>query len=176
MKRQILFFTLLVVLHFIFAACGKKENTDTNSGGVELYLLDSYKTTNSSYQIDEGTIVTKSQPLLTYSNFLFYDSSKYTFHISDAAKATIKDMDFSVHGIAFAIKANNVLIYSGYFWPSYSSASCSWVVIDPIMLGSGNELNVELGYPGLIEGTVIPDKRNDQRILDIFAKDNKLIK
>ena len=39
-----------------------------------------------------------------------------------------------------------------------------------------NELIVQLGYPGLVEGQVIPDKRNDKRILDIFANDDKLIK
>lgn len=39
-----------------------------------------------------------------------------------------------------------------------------------------NELSVQLGYPGLREGQIIPDKRNDKRILDIFTSDNKLIK
>ena len=38
-----------------------------------------------------------------------------------------------------------------------------------------NELKVELGYPGQIQGTIIPDKRNDSQILDIFKRDNKLI-
>lgn len=114
--------------------------------------------------------------MLPYSDFLTYDPNTFSFNISDAAKETIKKLEHSVHGIAFAIKANNVLIYTGYFWPGYSSASCDWVVIDPMRLNLDNILDVRLGYPGLIEGQVIPDKRNDHRILEIFNSDNKLIK
>lgn len=81
----------------------------------------------------------------------------------------------SVHGIAFAIIANNVIIYSGYFWPSYSSASCDWMVIDPMMLLISNELTVQLDYsPYNLK--LIPDRRNDKRILDIFSSHEKLIK
>jgi hypothetical protein len=176
MKRQILFIALFVTLNFIFIACDKNENTNPNDGSVELFLLDSYQTIGSTdYQIDEKTIVTKSQPLLTYSDFLSYEPNTFTFKISDTAKETIKSLKHSVHGIAFAIKANNVLIYSGYFWPSYSSASCDWVVIDPMMLLISNELMVQLGHsPYNVQ--LIPDKRNDKRILDIFTSDDKLIK
>ncbi len=177
MKRQILFFTFFVTLNFAFIACDKNETTIPKDGGVELYLLESGKTiSGTNFQLDEKTIVTKSQPLVTYSDFLSYDPNTFSFKISDTAKESIKSLEHSVHGIAFAIKANNVLIYSGYFWPSYSSASCDWVVIDPMMLLTGNDLKVELGYPGLREGQIIPDKRNDKRILDIFTSDDKLVK
>ena len=157
-------------------ACDKNETTNSNDGGVELFLLDSYKTIGITNQIDEKTIVTKSLPLVAYADFQSYDPSTFTFKVSNTAKESIKSLKHSVNGIAFAIKANNALIYSGYFWPGYSSATCSWVVIDPTRLSLDNELNVRLGYPGLIEGQVIPDKRNDKRILDIFTSDNKLIK
>lgn len=175
MKRQILFCAIFVTLNFIFIACDKNETTNSQNGSVELFLLNSYKTIGSTYQIDEKTVVTKSQPLVTYSDFQSYDPSTYSFKISDTAKESIKNLNHSVHGIAFAIKANNVLIYSGYFWPSYSSASCDWVVIDPMMLLISNELTVQLGHsPSTVE--LIPDKRNDKRILDIFTNDDKLIK
>ncbi len=175
MKPKILIITLFVTLNFIFIACDKNENTNSQNGSVELFLLNSYKTIGSTYQIDEKTIVTKSQPLVTYSDFQSYDPSTFTFKISDTAKASIKSLEHSVHGIAFAIKANNVLIYTGYFWPSYSSASCDWVVIDPMMLLISNELIVQLGHsPSTVKS--IPDKRNDKRILDIFTTDDKLIK
>jgi hypothetical protein len=176
MKRPIVFITFFVALTFVFIACGKNENTNPGSGHVELYLLDSFKTIGYTNQIDEKSIVVKSSPLVAYSDFLSYDPATYTFKISDTAKEAIKSLEHSVHGRAFAIKAANSLIYTGYFWPSYSSASCDWVVIDPIGLSLDNKLMVELGYPGLMEGQVIPDRRNDQRILDIFASDDKLIK
>ncbi|MEN6618439.1 MAG: hypothetical protein ABFC28_02925 [Rikenellaceae bacterium] len=176
MKRKIFLISMIGMLGVFVAGCDKNGNSNPTTGFVELYLLDSYKTVGNTNQIDESSIVTKANPLVAYSDILSYDSSNYTFKISDKAKTAIKNTNHSVHGIAFAIKANNVLIYSGYFWPSYSSASCDWVVIDPIMVDINNELKVEMGYPGLLPEGTIPDKRNDQRILDIFESDHKLSK
>ncbi|RLD61025.1 MAG: hypothetical protein DRJ01_08670 [Bacteroidetes bacterium] len=175
MKRQIIFFALIVMFFLLFIACNKKEGSKIISGGVELYLLESYETIGNTFQINESTVITKKSPLINYSNFIFYDLRNHVFKISDNAKQSIQNIEFSVHGLAFAIKADNNLIYTGYFLPSYSSMSCNWIVIDPTMLSLGNELKVELGYPGQIEGTIIPDKRNDKQILDIFKRDNKLI-
>lgn len=175
MKQKFFFCAIIGTLCVFTLGCEK--NDDTNSDDkVELYLLDTYSKIENSSQIDETTIKTQTSPLINYSDFISYDSTNYTFVLSDKAKNTIKNMELSVSGVAFAIKANETLIYSGYFWPSYSSASCDWIVIDPTMTSVGNKITVRLGYPGLIEGQVIPDKRNDSRIIEIFESDNKLIK
>ncbi len=175
MKKQVVFFALIAIFSLIFITCNKKDDSKIISGGVELYLLESYETIGNTFQIDESTVVTKERPLINYSDFISYDLKNHIFKISDKAKQLIQNIKFPVNGIPFAIKADNNLIYTGYFWPSYSSRSCNWVVMDPTNLSLGNELKVELGYPGQIEGTVIPDKRNDKQILDIFRRDNKLI-
>jgi hypothetical protein len=52
---------------------------------------------------------------------------------------------------------------------------CDWLVIDPLDYSGRHELKVKLGYPGLVEGDVIPDKRNDEKLLDVLRMDNKLI-
>jgi hypothetical protein len=51
-----------------------------------------------------------------------------------------------------------------------------WVTIDPLNYSSKNQLRVQLGYPGLIQGDYIPDNRNDKRILDVLQRDSKLYK
>ncbi len=178
MKQNVLFIVCLLALSLIFNSCKKSEVAHSTGGKVELFLLESYKTVGSAYsfQIDEKTVVTNAQPLLNYSDFLSYDSKKYTFVVTENARNAITGLKHSVWGVAFAIKANDVLIYTGYFWPSYSSMGCSWLVVDPIRLSMGNEMILNLGYPGLLVGQVIPDKRNDERILSILASDNKLIR
>ncbi|MFA6334983.1 MAG: hypothetical protein WCX48_05420 [Bacteroidales bacterium] len=176
MKRNIFFISIVGILGFFITGCDKNGNSNPTTGFVELYLLDSYKTVGNTKQIDESTIVTKAEPLVAYSDFLSYDSSKFTFKISDKAKTAIKNINHSVHGVAFAVKANNMVVYTGYFWPSYSSATCDWLFIDPIMVDINNRLKVELGYPGPSPEMTIPDKRNDKRILDIFESDHKLSK
>jgi hypothetical protein len=112
--------------------------------------------------------------LIYYSDIISYDSTEYIFELSDRAISAINILDHSVHGLAFAIKANDTLIYTGYFWPSYSSASCDCIVIDPTMTSLGNMIQVSLGYPYLFPGQTIQDKRNDGRIIRILKLDNKL--
>lgn len=171
--RQI-FFTYAIIGIFSVLTFGCEKDEISSDGKVELYLLDTYSKIENSFQIDETTIKTQASPLISYTDFISYDSINYTFELSDKAKNTIENMEHSVHGVAFAVKANGIPIYSGYFWPSYSSASCDWVVIDPMMTSIDNKIKVRLGYPGLIQGQVIPDKRNDSRIIKIFESDNKL--
>ena len=77
--------------------------------------------------------------------------------------------------MAFAVAADEELAYTGYFWPGYSSMGCQWITTDPLFIGNRNTMTMGLGYPGLIEGTSIPDNRNDPRILEIFRADGKLI-
>ncbi len=107
--------------------------------------------------------------------FSQHDPVEYTFELSKSAINAIEGLQHSVNGLAFAITADNTIIYTGYFWPSYSSASCNWVVIDPVMINVGNKIMVKLGYPGAVQGQAIPDKRNDNRIISIFESDHKLI-
>ena len=127
MKKYIVFFELIAVFSLTFIACNKNEDLKTISGNVELYLLQSYETVENTSQIDESSVITKENPLISYSDFISYDSKNYIFKISDNAKQSIQDIEFPVYGVAFAIKANNNLVYTGYFWTGYSSASCNWV-------------------------------------------------
>jgi len=174
--KQKLFYSIIVLFVLINAGCEKDNNNGYSNGKVELYLIDTFSVIDNSYQIDESNLITESTPLINYSDFLLYDSSEYSFELSDKAVEKIDSMEYSVHGLAFAVKANDTLIYTGYFWPGYSSASCDWIVIDPLMVRTGNKIKVRLGYPGTIPGLVIEDKRNDERLIRIFKHDGKLKK
>lgn len=174
MKKVLYFIFFSGIISLISISC-ESENMDNIGSMVELYLIEDFETINNSFVINESTVKTKHTPIITYSDFISYNSSNYTFEISDAAKKKIENLEHSVHGIAFALKVDNVVIYTGYFWPSYSSMSCPWIVTDPMRLYSGNNLTISLGYPSLMDGEEIVDRRNDSAILDVFNRDNKLI-
>jgi hypothetical protein len=53
--------------------------------------------------------------------------------------------------------------------------SVNWIVIDQVFI-KDNVLKVELGYPGTPPGNIIPDKRNDPRILAVLERDHKLVR
>lgn len=172
MKIKNLF--LLLIPLFILSC-----NEDYKIGSdeiVEVYLIESYKVNeneNLYFQIDESSIVTEKYPLIRYSEIISYNPEKYELELSKDAAKRIKEMKHSVHGIPFAVKVNNTLIYSGYFWPSISSASCDWVVIDPIT-STENTFQIKLGYPVFRDDISIPDKRNDKRLINAFKRDKKL--
>ena len=175
MKRHLYIIVLIGIINFVLIACDNDEIDNIIGSDVELYLIESYETIDNTFQIDENTVITKESPLVYYSDFISYNSNNYIFEISNESKDRIDNLEHSVHGLAFALKVDNKLIYTGYFWPSYSSQSCNWVVIDPFRLSLSNELKVVLGYPGLVIGEEIQDKRNDNQILDVFRRDSKLI-
>jgi len=164
---------VLVFLSLSFYACDK--DSGIAGGEVELYLLESYENVDQSCAIDESSVEILKHPLIGYSDFKSYNSNKHIFTISDGAAQAVEDQEHSVFGLPFAIIADGELVYTGYFWPAYSSAMCQWLVIDPLMMLGDNELHVELGYPGLVDGAEIPDERNNELILDIFRRDGKLI-
>lgn len=173
MKFRRLFIWFSAVAFLFFSSCEK--NKELLEGQVELYLLNSFKTLNNSCQIDESTAVANKEPLLAYSDMVSYDTKTYSFRLSNNGKQVIIDKGQNIHGNAFAVFANNELIYTGYFWAGFSSSSCQWIVTDPMHLPLSDEMKMNLGYPGQIDGIFIPDNRNDPRILAIFRKDGKLI-
>ena len=127
-----IFLTFLIIL---LTHCSPKEELPAIQGKVELYLLEYFETTGDHYfQIDETSAITEDSPFLEFKDLLSYHPDEYFFIISENAIYKIDNMDHSVYGIAFGIMVNNELIYTGYFWPSYSSLSCDWPVIDPISL------------------------------------------
>jgi hypothetical protein len=176
MKKRILPILFTGILCIVLSSCNKDDNADKNNRGVELYLLASYETVGNSFQIDKNSVITETYPLIEYSDFLSYNPDEYVFEITEETRTTLEDMGLPVDGLAFGVKANGELIYTGYFWPAYSSIACNWFVIDVFMSVLGNELKVDLGYPGYMEEQEIEDNRNDPRILYIFQKDNKLIR
>ena len=143
-------------------------------GDVAVFLLEEFEISTGMFRIDDKSVVTNSIPLVDYEEFLSYNPSTYTFEISESGIAKVESLNHSVHGIAFGVVANDELVYTGYFWPAYSSMSCDWITIDPLAIEFSGKGQVTLGYPGVPPGVSIPDKRNDRRILEIFKRDGKL--
>ena len=164
---------IIFILFLSFTACEK--NNENVTGVVEIYLLEAHETVGETPEIDLATVVLKQDPLLGYPDFKSYNAKEYFFEVTDHGRETIEEMDKSVAGIPFAVTADEEVVYTGYFVPTYSSVSLQWIVIDPVFWQLTNRMYVQLGYPGQFEGSVIPDHRNDPRILDIFRRDGNLV-
>ena len=165
-----LVFSLLIPCLF---SCDKKSTPVT--GEVELYLLEEYETVDESPEIELNSIVLEQDPLISYPGFKSYHANEFYFNITENAREAVEEHTWTVGGTAFAVTADKEVIYTGYFVPMYSSIAVQWIVIDPFFWHTNSNMYVSLGYPGQLEGFVIPDPRNDPRILDIFRRDGKLI-
>jgi hypothetical protein len=177
MKTFFKTFWISVFLLAIPYSCNKNSGPESaiqSQGGVEIFLITDFTTLNGSAQINESSVTTKTSPLIYYSEIVSYNPQTYSFEITEAAKKRITKIQFPVHGTPFALKVDGELIYTGYFWPSYSSASCQWTVIDPTFLYLRNKLTVEMGYPGTFTDILQYDRRNDSRILNKLERDNKI--
>lgn len=173
MNRFSLILVLLVAL--VLNSCSKSDPNEATDGDVEIYLVKSFNESDDNDFIDISTVVLEKDPLLDYSDLLSYNSKDYTFKIEDSKKDLFKIDGSTIHFKAFAVLANDEVIYTGFFWPSYSSQGINWVVIDPLTAEMQGELIVSLGYPGMLANEDIPDLRNDSRIISIFKRDNKLV-
>ncbi len=166
---------ILLSLLFLFILVGCEEDEISSGKEVELYLIETFNTVDNTEKINEASVVLSSEPLIYYDDILSYDQDLFVFKISERAISAIEQMNVPVNGTAFAITVDRNLIYTGYFWPSYSSATCQWIYTDPLMIDFNEGLKIKVGYPSILPGETIPDNRNDPRMLQVLRRDGKLV-
>jgi hypothetical protein len=170
---------LLIALTLFTTACSKKQvvtlPNPTDANPMAIYALKSFSTFGNGFKIDESTAVLEEQPLVAYKDIVSYSATGHIMTLTEDGKKAIQNLEQSGIRKAFAIKAKNTVVYTGYFWSSIMSSTCDWAIMDIIDLPIQKTLKVQLGYPSdLFRGTV-PDRRSDNRIFDILRADNKLI-
>ena len=169
--RLIFAFGLVLFLN----SCDKENNFQPSGKSIDFYYISEYQKINNSFKIIDSTVVISDTKIIDYSDIVSYSSKNYTFVVSDSISDRLNDFEHhSIHGVPFALAIDKEIIYTGYFWVSYSSMGCDWITIDPLDILGDNKLTVRLGYSGMIQGDIIPDKRNDLRLIEILKNDNKL--
>jgi hypothetical protein len=173
MKNLILF---LALCFLIPTSCKKKNDLMESGGKIEFYLLKSYTKDPAGYAISNNSIVLSDSALIKYEDIIWYDPNSHTFKFSDRTANLLNDFEHNqILRKPFAVAINKKIIYTGYFWAGFFSSSCDWIVMDVLNYDGKNELSVKIGYPGLMSGMNIPDKRNDKELLEILKSDHKLI-
>lgn len=173
MTRSIIISLLVVIL----AGCEKYQSVRQQGNGLEFYFIKDFQKVGTSAKIINSTVKLSDSVIIYYDEIKSYNSDTYTFTVTESCANKLNDFKNNhIHGAPFAVTVDKKLIYTGYFWCSFSSSSVDWVTIDPLNYSGKNQLRVSLGYPGLFQGDYIPDNRNDYRILDFLRTDGKLNK
>jgi hypothetical protein len=177
MKRFIFF--ILLSICGIYACTNLNQNVTLDEegaeSGVRIYALKSFITERNSQKIDETSVVLADKVLVDYEDIVTYNIHTHDFTLTDKGKKAILDLENGGIRKAFAVKAQNSVIYTGYFWSSTMSSDCNWAIMDVIDLPSDNKLKVRLGYPNELYKDGILDRRLDKRLFDILKNDNKLV-
>jgi len=168
-----LIFILILSIAVVSFSC-RKSSEEPVSGNIYFYLLDSYDTKSNSCEILKNTVQLANLPLIEYDDIISYNTLSHSFSISEQAKNVIQELEHSVSGLAFALTNDSKIIYTGYFWPAFSSLCCDWITIDPLRLEYDGQLRVDFGYP-TADFWNNGDPRNDSVLLNILRRDNKLI-
>lgn len=166
---------ILVLSLALLNSCDKNDEPIEIIGNIDIYLIDSYENVGSSFEIDESSVVLEPEPFIPYPEIISYDKSQHRFEITEEAINTIQSAEIPLNGLAFALTANDKIVYTGYFWSELSSLICDWIIIESVdfVVTNHYSLSVKLGHPEDLVS--VPDKRNDNRIFNIFRRDNKLI-
>jgi hypothetical protein len=160
----------------LFGISCEKETRLINAGtDVEIYLLQKYSVLQGTDEIIHSSVVMENEPLVSYDQILEYNAADHSFRIAEPAiKAINREGGLRCHFKAFAVTVDREVIYTGYFWPAYSSTIKQYFIIDPILYDGKNRLTVQKAYPTNSYAGNYKDFRNDSRILDIFRRDGKL--
>jgi hypothetical protein len=169
----------LIFLAFYTNACKEQQSVSppiqSDANPVAIYQIKSFKTMDNGLRIDESTAVLEENPLVSYKDIVSYSETSHIMTLSEAGKKAIQNLEQSGIRKAFAIKAKNTVVYTGYFWSSIMSSTCDWTIMDIIDLPMAKTLKIQLGYPSDLYRGLVPDRRSDKRIFDILKNDNKLI-
>ncbi len=170
--RRLLF---ILFIAFLAVSCEKYQSYRMPGSGLEFYRIRDFQKDGTGFQIIDSSVTLSDSVIIYYDEIVSYDADSYTFTVTGDCADRLNDFELNqIHGIPFAVTVNKQVIYTGYFWCSFSSAGVNWITIDPLNFTGKNQLRVSLGYPGPIYGDYIPDNRNDARILDLLRNDGKL--
>jgi hypothetical protein len=161
----------LLIIMTVFS-CALITCEKDSISGLEIYLLTDFQKKSSSYEIISGSEKLSKNPIISYNEIILYDSTDHVFQIESSKAQELNQKNWSVQGIAFSLTINKSIIYSGYFMPGYSSLGIDWIAIDPLSIDS--KIRVTIGYPGDWPQLAGRDPRNDDRIINLLLKDNKL--
>jgi len=161
--KQIGFFSTLMIL-FSMVNCSKNDNHEDPIEPVSI-------TYQAKLNINTEGIINDR---IDYNEILGYDTALFSFLLEENAVIKINGYFFPSGGLPFTLKVKGEEIYSGLFFPSYSSNTPCGYLVEPV-IGGNNTMNIRLDYGlCLAEGQII-DNRNDRRLIDILTKDNKII-
>ncbi|WP_031525760.1 hypothetical protein [Dyadobacter crusticola] len=171
-------YILLLAMQLFTKPIEKESSLSNREIAIEIYLLESdkirYSDNSMAFYPDESDL--PLLPLITNEEIVSYrkkvpssqDDTVYLLRLNKTGIEKIRkltNVQIS-RGRPFAICINRKPVFGGYFWQSFSSYSCDWIVI-PLDFASG-ELSILNGYPSTKFSRVDEDLRKSSVLSEAF--------
>ena len=176
MTRRVMTVPLLLTVAVLACGCDAEKRLATPTlaapEGFAIYLTE--PEIRPDKLILQSHIELADQPLLSEADLVQYEWASHEMTLTQAGKEKLLALKLPTSGVSFVVCVNKAVVYTGAFWPGYSSASWDGATIDPILMtGDRPVVRIELGYPGpaFFQG---PDPRGDPRIRAALEKVGKL--
>jgi hypothetical protein len=160
--------TFLVIMA-VTVSCSK--NHAKGGEKVEIYHLQTLALVPGKCQVDGSKSAIESTAFITNDDILEYSQGEHEFKLTDNGIQKIKAMGDRT---SFALTVDGKVVYYGFFKPSFSSSSCDHSITMDLSLSSGDKILMRLGYPGLVQGMQVEDKRNDPMLMATLDDQGKL--
>jgi hypothetical protein len=169
--KYIYYYTAFSACLFLFSNC-KKSALDTTAqrDRIEIFSLKKFQwKADNTCVIDLASVELESSPLISNDDIVSYNSTAFTLELKGNAVQNMKNL---TPRTPFAVTVDGKIIYIGVHMPLIMSSVC----FESITLHSlsPNLVKLQLGYPGVLNGVTIDDRRNDSRILGTLKKQGKL--
>jgi hypothetical protein len=161
-------FLVAFICTAVFFSC-KKNAVD---GAVELYLLQYSTMVPGKCQTDSATAILAGKPVVYNYDIKEYKQATFMFTLTDSAFQKIKTLAVRT---PFAITVNKQVIYYGIYSPPVYSSTCDHSIGINTGTAAERKIQMVLGYPGIVSGTIaIDDRRNNAVLLNALRSQGKL--
>lgn len=141
------------------------------TGEFAIYLTAKDLSVQEVGELDLQQIELQSRPIVSSADILSYLKDSHEMMLTEEGAQRVEHVETTTLGRPFVVCVGEERVYSGAFWPMWSSASYDGIVIEvPLM----NRQTVQLrrGYPSADQFRG-PDPRSDPRILRALRQSGK---
>lgn len=155
---------ILLVLSVLFTGCNKTEDDGKDTEPFK-----------ESKELTDGfCLALRDTIVLTHLDFDYYDYSAQMVYMKDHMSF---EKDIQGNGGDFKVYANKEVIYSGQTYPLFLSSLPRFPVIIETWPSFYADYLIPIEYYPLADnfGNVLPDPRNDERIVNALKKYNQFL-
>ncbi len=165
----------IIIFLAAFSSCSKNNTNGGPSGGngqITIHLFSKTVFYPDRCEVDPANSEIDAAPIVRNDEIKGYSRTDHQFFVSQQA---FKRLEKARDKTGFVVALNGNAVYYGVYKPFISSSSCDQsITLSGWIINNNYILDMNLGYPGALQGVDIPDLRNQEDLIKALQKQGKL--